>query len=109
VTTGTQGATFAAPASGQFWQPDLETGAAGGGGVVRGHGLAWNLRLAAVRYRFEESLFLFPALVMLGGIVLAILATTVDDALGHGARVPLTLAMNSNARPGCCRRWQPPW
>jgi len=50
-----------------------------------------------VRYRFEESLFLLPALVMLGGIVLAVVTTTVDDAIGHGADVPVTLAMSSNA------------
>jgi uncharacterized membrane protein len=65
--------------------------------VVRGAGLTWGLRVAAVRYRFQESLFLFPALLMLGGIVLALVATAIDDALGHGAHVPLTLAMSSNA------------
>jgi uncharacterized membrane protein len=55
------------------------------------------LRAAALRYRFKESLFLFPALVMLAGIALAIGATAVDNALGHDAAVPLTLAMSSNA------------
>jgi uncharacterized membrane protein len=59
-------------------------------------GLTWGLRVAAVRYRFKESLFLFPALVMLGGILLAIGATAIDGALGHDASVPLTLAMSSN-------------
>ncbi|WP_413451860.1 DUF2254 domain-containing protein [Georgenia phoenicis] len=59
--------------------------------------MARGLRVAAVRYRFEESLFLLPALVMLGGIVLAVVASNVDDALGHDADVPLTLAMSSNA------------
>jgi uncharacterized membrane protein len=59
--------------------------------------LEWGLRWAAVRYRFEESLFLLPSLVMLGGILLAIGASAVDDHLGHDASVPLTLAMSSNA------------
>lgn len=59
--------------------------------------MARGLRVAAVRYRFEESLFLLPALVMLGGIVLAVVASVVDDAIGHDADVPLTLAMSSNA------------
>lgn len=56
-----------------------------------------SLRLAAVRYRFAESLFLFPALLMLGGVILAVGATAVDNAVGHDARIPLTLAMSSNA------------
>ncbi|HLT85031.1 MAG TPA: DUF2254 domain-containing protein [Phototrophicaceae bacterium] len=60
-------------------------------------GLAWSLRRSAVRYRFQESLFLLPALVMLGGIGLAIGATAVDDAIGHDAELPLVLAMSSNA------------
>lgn len=59
--------------------------------------LEWHLRWAAVRYRFEESLFLLPSLVMLGGILLAIAATAIDDRIGHDASVPLTLAMSSNA------------
>ncbi|MBD8061892.1 DUF2254 domain-containing protein [Oceanitalea stevensii] len=59
--------------------------------------MARGLRIAAVRYRFEESLFLLPALVMLGGIVLAVVASTVDDAVGHDADVPVTLAMSANA------------
>lgn len=59
--------------------------------------LSRRLRLATLRYRFQESLFLRPALLMLGGIVLAGLATLVDRWLGHGTRVPLTLAMSSNA------------
>jgi uncharacterized membrane protein len=65
--------------------------------VVRREGMAWGLRVAAVRYRFKESLFLFPALVMLAGIALAIGAAVLDKALGHDADVPLTLAMSSNA------------
>ena len=59
--------------------------------------MAWSLHIAALRYRFKESLFLLPALVMLAGILLAVAATVLDDALGHDARVPFTLAMSSNA------------
>lgn len=55
------------------------------------------LRAAAMRYRFAESLFLFPALLMLAGIALAIGAAALDRAVGHDARIPLTLAMSSNA------------
>jgi hypothetical protein len=40
---------------------------------------AWSLRVAALRYRFQESLFLFPALVAAGGIGLAVLATAIDE------------------------------
>ena len=65
--------------------------------MARHVGLAWRLRFAAVRYRFQESLFLFPALVMLGGVLLALIATAIDDALGDDATVPFTLAMSSNA------------
>jgi uncharacterized membrane protein len=65
--------------------------------VARHQGLTWGLRTAAVRYRFQESLFLRPALVMLGGILLAVVATALDDRLGHDADLPLTLAMSSNA------------
>ena len=53
--------------------------------------------MTAWRYRFRESLFLLPALVMTGGVLLAIGATAVDQALGPNARLPLTLAMSSNA------------
>lgn len=65
--------------------------------MARHVGLTWRLRLTAVRYRFNESLFLLPALVMVTGILLAIGATAVDDRLGHDSSVPLTLAMSSNA------------
>lgn len=65
--------------------------------VAKPAGPGWRLRAAALRYRFEESLFLLPALIMLGGSVLAWATTVVDDALGHGAYVPLTLAMSTNA------------
>ena len=53
------------------------------------------LRLASAFYRFRESLFLLPALIVLGGIVLAEISHAVDDALGGGP-VTGTLAMSSN-------------
>ncbi|UVE96969.1 DUF2254 domain-containing protein [Dietzia sp. B32] len=62
-----------------------------------GEGVAWRLRVAGIRYRFRESLFLLPALVMLGGVLLAVAATAIDNDLGDEAEVPLTLAMSSNA------------
>lgn len=65
--------------------------------MARRAGVSWRLRLAAVRYRFEESLFLYPALIMLGGIALAIAATAVDRAVGHHVLLPFTLEMSSNA------------
>nr|WP_200907653.1 DUF2254 family protein [Arthrobacter sp. Edens01] len=55
------------------------------------------MRAAAMRYRFAESLFLLPALLMLAGIALAVSAAALDRALGHDAPIPLTLAMSSNA------------
>jgi uncharacterized membrane protein len=65
--------------------------------VAHKGGLAWRLRVASVRYRFQESLFLLPALVMVGGIVLAFALRTVDEALGHDVSGPVILEMSSNA------------
>ena len=65
--------------------------------MERRTGLAPGLRLAAIRYRFQENLFLLPVLIMGGGVVLAVVATAVDDAVGHDASLPLALAMSSNA------------
>ncbi|TDB97876.1 DUF2254 domain-containing protein [Actinomadura sp. 7K534] len=48
-------------------------------------------------YRFRESLFLLPALVVIGGVVLAEAAAAVDRAIGTRTRVPATVDMNSNA------------
>lgn len=59
--------------------------------------MSWRLRLAAVRYRFRESLFAYPVALMLVGVVLAVVATIIDDAIGHDAQLPLALAMSSNA------------
>lgn len=59
--------------------------------------MSWRLRLAALRYRFRESLFAYPVALMLVGVVLAVVATTIDDAIGHDVQLPLALAMSSNA------------
>lgn len=65
--------------------------------MARGNGVSWKLRLAAVRYRFKESLFFYPSLIMLAGIVLALVTPVIDNSFGYGSPVPLTLAMSSNA------------
>ncbi|SNX96978.1 Uncharacterized membrane protein [Geodermatophilus sabuli] len=54
------------------------------------------MRLAAAAYRFRESLFLLPALIVLGGIGLAEAAGAVDRAMGREAGIPLTLTMHSS-------------
>ncbi len=59
--------------------------------------MSWRLRLATVRYRFTESLFVQPAALMLVGVVLAIITTRIDDSLSPDTDVPFTLAMSSNA------------
>ena len=48
-------------------------------------------------YRFRESLFLLPAIVVLAGVALAEVCAAVDPAAGPGSVVPLTLDINSNA------------
>ncbi|MGD7001633.1 DUF2254 domain-containing protein [Corynebacterium halotolerans] len=65
--------------------------------MARGNGISWKLRLAALRYRFKESLFFYPSLIMLVGIVLALVTPAIDNALGYGSPVPFTVAMSSNA------------
>lgn len=60
-------------------------------------GRSWRLRIASLRDSFAESLFLHPALIMLAGVALAVGATLLDDALGHDAELPFTLAMSSTA------------
>jgi uncharacterized membrane protein len=59
-------------------------------------GPAPRLAIAAALYRFRESLFLLPVLLVAGGVALALLTGAVDRALGAGP-VPLTLGMSSNA------------
>ena len=48
-------------------------------------------------YRFRESLFLLPAIVVHAGVALAEVCAAVDPAAGPGSVVPLTLDINSNA------------
>ncbi|MGE2714497.1 DUF2254 domain-containing protein [Mycolicibacterium litorale] len=54
------------------------------------------MRLSTAVYRFRESLFALPALVVIGGVVLAETAAYLDDLLGARS-VPLTIDINSNA------------
>lgn len=61
------------------------------------HEMSWRLRLDALRYRFKESLFAYPALLMVAGVGLAVVTTAIDDALGPDVELPFTLAMSSNA------------
>lgn len=49
----------------------------------------FGLRAAAALYRFRESLFLLPGLLVLAGVALAELTAAADRALGAAA--PLTL------------------
>ncbi|MGY1602472.1 DUF2254 domain-containing protein [Geodermatophilus sp. SYSU D00815] len=53
------------------------------------------MRAAAAAYRFRESLFALPAVLVLGSIGLAGIATAADRATG-GHAVPLTLSMRSS-------------
>lgn len=59
-------------------------------------GPALRLALSAGSYRFRESLFLLPLLLVAVGIVLALTAAAVDRALGADP-IPMTLGMSSNA------------
>src|SRR4051812_17862298 len=60
-------------------------------------GLLPKLRVAAAVYRFRESLFLLPATIVLGGVVLAEIAGAVDRVVDPRSRLPGTVEMNSNA------------
>ncbi len=53
-------------------------------------------RAAAATYRFRESLFLLPVVIVIGGIMLALATGAVDDAIGTDTPVPFTMAMDSN-------------
>ncbi|WP_006245828.1 DUF2254 domain-containing protein [Mycolicibacterium tusciae] len=55
------------------------------------------LRISTALYNFRESLFALPALVLVGGVVLAEAAAYLDDVVGVDASLPLTMEMNSNA------------
>jgi uncharacterized membrane protein len=58
--------------------------------------LSPRLRLAAAGYRFRESLFQLPALIVVGGVLLAEAMAALDRAAGT-ERLPFTLTINSNA------------
>jgi uncharacterized membrane protein len=53
--------------------------------------------VAAALYRFRESLFFLPAIIVLLGACLAEVTAALDDALGTDRAAPLTVTMNSNA------------
>ncbi|WNG88068.1 DUF2254 domain-containing protein [Mycobacterium sp. ITM-2016-00317] len=55
------------------------------------------LRIASGRYRFRESLFALPTVVVIGGAVLAEATAFVDRVTVGGLAIPLTVRMNSNA------------
>lgn len=54
------------------------------------------LRAAAAAYRFRESLFLLPSIIVVG-VALAEVAAALDRAAGPETSIPLTVAMSSNA------------
>lgn len=54
-----------------------------------------SIRAAALAYRFRESLFLLPLVIVFAGMALAVVTGAVDATLG-GASVPFTLVMDSN-------------
>jgi uncharacterized membrane protein len=60
-------------------------------------GPALGLRAASAAYRFRESLFVLPALIVVAGILLSEGAAVADRALADDQTVPLTLDMNANA------------
>ncbi|RBY78974.1 DUF2254 domain-containing protein [Geodermatophilus sp. TF02-6] len=53
--------------------------------------------MAAGLYRFRESLFFLPAIIVLGGAGLAEATAAIDRAVGTDRHVPLTLGISSNA------------
>ncbi len=55
------------------------------------------LRIAAAFYRFRESLFFLPAIIVLVGAGLAEATAALDQALSSERSIPLTLDINSNA------------
>jgi hypothetical protein len=55
------------------------------------------LRLAAGLYRFRESLFLLPAIVVLAGIALAEAAAALDDIADTSGPVPFTVDVSGSA------------
>ncbi|MGE2836404.1 DUF2254 domain-containing protein [Mycobacterium sp. SMC-4] len=55
------------------------------------------LRFSTAAYRFRESLFFLPVLVVVLGAVLAEVTALIDGVLGPDRALPLTVQMNSNA------------
>ncbi|TDC67703.1 DUF2254 domain-containing protein [Actinomadura sp. GC306] len=53
--------------------------------------------MSAALYHFRESLFLLPALVVVGGLVAVEVAAAIDERIGTDRHVPATVDMNSNA------------
>lgn len=55
-----------------------------------------SLRLATALYRFRESLFALPTLIVLAGVILAEATAYIDDFVGVDRSLPFTVEMNSN-------------
>jgi uncharacterized membrane protein len=54
------------------------------------------LRIASWLYRFRESLFALPTLVVVGGVILAETTAYIDQLVGVDRSLPFTVEMNSN-------------
>lgn len=54
------------------------------------------MRISTALYRFRESLFALPTLVVIGGVILAETSAYVDDLVGVDRSLPFTVEMNSN-------------
>ncbi|TKJ16809.1 DUF2254 domain-containing protein [Blastococcus sp. CCUG 61487] len=54
------------------------------------------LHVAAIGYRFRESLLLLPALIVVGGVLLAEVTRLADRWTGEGGDPPFTLHMSNN-------------
>lgn len=55
------------------------------------------LRIGTAAYRFRESLFALPALVVVGGVVLAEATAYADNVVGEHRPLLVTVRMNNNA------------
>ncbi|WP_198938935.1 DUF2254 domain-containing protein [Mycobacterium sp. NS-7484] len=54
------------------------------------------LRISTALYRFRESLFALPTLVVVGGVILAETTAFLDHLVGVDRPLPFTVQMNSN-------------
>ncbi|OBG22779.1 hypothetical protein A5765_20105 [Mycolicibacterium celeriflavum] len=54
------------------------------------------LRLGTALYRFRESLFALPTVVVIGGVILAEVTAYIDGLVGADTSLPFTVEMNSN-------------